>query len=291
MKAPRRALSWARSVLGRGARIERSVSLTGGITGRVTALDAIDAERKRLRLVLKLYRPDPEELDSARREAHVLMLLADSGLPVPRMIAVDPEGAECGWPALLMTRMPGSRRMRPRDLAPWLHELAQLAARIHATPIPSSELSPYEPWGLEDPLPVPRWWSDPGVWRTAVEVAKGPEPDEPLTFIHRDFHPGNVLWSGARPSSIVDWLHGCWGSPSVDLAHCRINLWLDHGPAAAERLLNAYRQIRPDLEDFNPYWDIVDALGWIPKPKRDGLTRVRRYESFVTAAVRSLDSR
>ena len=265
--------------------------LTGGITGRVTAVDMVDTGGHQHRLVLKLYRPDPDEPDSARREAHVLMLLAASDLPVPRVIAVDPEGVECGWPALLMTRMPGRRRQRPRELAPWLRELARLAARIHALPIPSLELARYQPWGLEDPLPMPRWWSDPEVWRTAVEVAKGQPPDEPHAFIHRDFHPGNVLWSGPRPSAIVDWLHGCWGPPSVDLAHCRLNLWLDNGPDAALDLLRAWRSHRPDFPGLHPYWDIVDAVSWIPDPKRDGVTRARRYESFIVAAVRSLGSR
>lgn len=266
----------------------RWAALTGGITGSVTALDARNAKGKHLRLVLKLYRPDPDEPDSARREAHVLMLLADSDLPVPRVIAVDPDGAECGWPALLMTRMPGRRRTRPGDLTPWLQDLAQLAARIHSKPIPSIELPRYEPWGLEDPLTMPRWWSDPGVWRNAVEVAKGPAPEEPHMFIHRDFHPGNVLWSGARPSAIVDWLHGCWGPPSVDLAHCKINLWLDNGPAAAQGFLDAWRSQRSDFRGLHPYWDIVDAVSWMPDPERDGLKSTKRYESFVTSAVRRL---
>ncbi len=235
--------------------------------------------------MLKLYRADASEPDSAWREAHILNLLASSELPVPRTVALDRDGSEAGMPALLMSRMPGRRRMRPREIDPWLQELAAVAARIHALPITQSDLPRHGLWGLDDPLPVPDWWTDAGVWRAAVDVFRGPGPDEPRCFIHRDFHYGNLLWRGGHVSAIVDWLHGCWGPASADLAHCRINLWLDHGPAAAQGWLDAYREINPEMTPYNRYSDIADAMSWHLDPKRDGLDRARRYESFMTAAI------
>jgi aminoglycoside phosphotransferase (APT) family kinase protein len=135
---------------------------------------------------------------------------------------------------------------------------------------------------------MPRWWTDRDVWLRALEIFHRPAPDEPPVFIHRDFHPGNVLWTGARPSAIVDWLHGCLGPASVDIAHCRLNLWLDIGPQAADGLLDAYRAIGVELPTHNPYWDIADAMSWRIDPVRDGFTRARRYESFVVTAVTAL---
>jgi len=264
MKAER-GLAWAESVT--GARVVRSWPIAGGMTGNVFALDTSD----RRSLVLKLYRQDRHEPDSAWREAHILDLLADRTLPAPGAVAVDRDGESCGWPALLMTRVSGNLRARPVE-KPHLRELVAFAKRIHEVPIQQDQLPAYQPWGLEGRLPMPRWWTDPPVWKAAVEVAKGPAPLEPECFIHRDFHPGNVLWSGARIAGVVDWLHGCWGPPSVDFAHCRINLWLDHGPTVADTFAS----------DVHPYWDIVDALSWSPS------ARLRRFESFITAAVSRL---
>jgi aminoglycoside phosphotransferase (APT) family kinase protein len=247
------------------------------MTGEVAALDLSDSRGRRQRLVLKLYHPDPSEPDSAWREAHILELLAESDVPVPRVVAIDRNGALTGWPALLMTHMPGRRRMRPHQPGPWLAELKHLAERIHRLAVPHDALPRYRPWGLDDPLPVPGWWTNREVWLRAVEIFHGPMPDEPQTFIHRDFHPGNVLWTGERPSAIVDWLHGCLGPASVDYAHCRLNIHLDLGEEIGRRW--------PEVHQF---WEIVDALSWVPDPKIHGIRRGRRYESFVSAAVARL---
>jgi Ser/Thr protein kinase RdoA (MazF antagonist) len=266
-------------------RLERVKPIAGGITGMVLTLDAMRQSRQRL--VLKLYRPDPSEPDSAAREARILELLAPHGLLAPRLIAIDREGTDSAWPALLMTRLPGRRRFRPRELGSWLDGLARMAARIHALPVPLDGLPAYRPWGPGDALERPAWWSSPAeVWSQAVAVFRGPAPEEPHVFIHRDFHPGNVLWKGRRASGIVDWLHGCRGPRSVDAAHCRINLWLDHGGGMADLWLDAFRANDPAApHEHNPYWDIADALGMVPDPAVDGWRGVRRYEAFVSAAV------
>ena len=207
----------------------------------------------------------------------MLELLAPTGLPVPRVVAMDREGTDTMWPALLMTRMPGRRRMRPP-----LVELARLARRVHTADVPLDALPPYRSW-VSDALERPAWWSDAGVWSAAMEIVEGPAPNEPLTFIHRDFHVGNVLWQGERPSALVDWLHGCRGPVSVDIAHCRLNLWLDNGPAVADAWLEACGVV-----SHHPYWDIADALSWIPQPLVDGMRRAKRCESFIVTAVSRL---
>jgi aminoglycoside phosphotransferase (APT) family kinase protein len=281
-------LTWAASAVGPGAQVASSSLLAGGSTGSVTALVVEDRAGRRRRLVLKLYRPDPTEPDSAWREAHILDLLSSSDLEVPRVLAIDRDGSQCGWPAVLMTRMPGRLREHPRDLRPYLHDLALLASRIHAVGVRREDLPDYRPWGVDEERRLPEWWTRPDIWSRAVKVFRGPAPRERHTFIHRDYHSANVLWVGRRPSAVVDWLHGCWGPPAVDLAHCRINLWLLLGPQAADGLVAAYRELRPGHPPHHPYWDIVDALSWVPDPAVDGMKRARRFESFVTAAVSRL---
>jgi len=51
------------------------------------------------------------------------------------------------------------------------------------------------------------------VWERAVEISRGPAPDLPAVLLHRDFHPGNVLWRYGRVSGVVDWLGACCPDP------------------------------------------------------------------------------
>ena len=52
--------------------------------------------------------------------------------------------------------------------------------------------------------------------------------------MHRDFHPGNVLWRRGMVTGVVDWQAACTGPAVADVAHCRVNL-LTFGPDAAAR--------------------------------------------------------
>jgi Ser/Thr protein kinase RdoA (MazF antagonist) len=253
----------------------------------VLALDVVDEAGRLHLLVLKLYTPDPTEPDSPRREALILDLLRTSDLTVPRVVAIDPDGAQCEMPALLMTRLPGRPRILPRQIEPWINDLAVSAARIHATPIPPNALPPYERWEHEIPAGAPSWSRQPAIWTKAIETFMQPPPTHVKSFIHRDFHAGNVLWMAGAVSGIVDWLHGCWGPPEQDLAHCRLNVWLNQGPAAADALLVSYRRLVPDsFPPYDPYWDLDEALG--NHGTEDPPGNPRRYEAFIAAAVSKL---
>ena len=73
------------------------------------------------------------------------------------------------------------------------------------------------------------------------------------TFIQRDHHAGNVLWSYGRVSGVVDWVEACVGPPAVDFARARLNLAAQMGVPAARRYAKC-----PGIE-VDPVWDIVDA--------------------------------
>jgi Ser/Thr protein kinase RdoA (MazF antagonist) len=278
-----RGLAWAAAAVGPQARLVRSAPIAGGRTGSVIALDVVDGNGRTHRLVLKLYTPDPTEPDSPKREAHILDLLRESDLKGPQVIAIDPEGVECEMPALLMTRLPGKPRVWPRDIKQWIHDLATCAAQIHATPIGPEALPTYRRYERDKPAAPPAWSRRPALWEEAIEVYRGPAPASTESFIHRDFHAGNVLWKDDKVQGIVDWLHGCWGPAQQDLAHCRLNLWLNQGPAAADALVAAYHRVAPSAQPYHPYWDLDEALGNHDPSAPPG--NPSRYEAFVAAAV------
>ena len=56
-------------------------------------------------------------------------------------------------------------------------------------------------------------------------------------FLHRDFHPGNLLWTDERITGVVDWVSACAGPPEEDIGHCRANLAIRHGQDWADEFL------------------------------------------------------
>ena len=99
--------------------------------------------------------------------------------------------------------------------------------------------------------------------------------------MHRDYHPGNVLWVGTEISGIIDWTGACWGPPAADLGHLRVNLAADHGVAQADAATRAYLAAGGRLEN-RVYWDIRMLLDWLPDLDEAyasgvGLDRMERY--------------
>jgi aminoglycoside phosphotransferase (APT) family kinase protein len=76
--------------------------------------------------------------------------------------------------------------------------------------------------------------------------------------VHRDFHPGNVLWRRHRVTGVVDWANACRGPWDVDVVHCRTNLIGLSRVEAADRFEAAYRSETGRVLD--PYWEMAAVL-------------------------------
>jgi aminoglycoside phosphotransferase (APT) family kinase protein len=57
------------------------------------------------------------------------------------------------------------------------------------------------------------------LWNEAFALLEHPTPIYEGTFLHPDFHLGNVLWSHGRITGVVDWVETSWGPPALDVAH------------------------------------------------------------------------
>lgn len=273
---PAEALRWCAAAIAPGAEIVRVQPLAGGMSSAVHAVDVEDGRRRAHRLVLRrMVRPEllEEEPDILHREATVLEVVRGCALPTPELVALDADAEATDVPALLMTRVPGSVDWRPTDLDGYLRRLAGALPAIHATPV-SVPVRAYAPYELEMHRP-PRWSSRPELWTRAFELLESPPPAAEPCFIHRDYHPGNVLWAGGAVSGVVDWLHASVGSPMVDVGHCRGNLGDAFGMCAADRFLELYLAASGRDDEYHPYWDVAAALGglreddpWAPDAER-----------------------
>jgi aminoglycoside phosphotransferase (APT) family kinase protein len=287
---PERALRWAAAAAGGvGARVRSSEALVGGTSSAVHAL-TIDGEDGRVHeLVLRRFvRADwlAEEPDVAAREAAALALLANRGLPTPRLVAADPDGAVVGVPAVLMTRLPGRIEWDPPEVERFLRRLAEPLPTIHAIPLPRATVLPdYQPYSLKLRRP-PAWASRPDVWARAFQLLDAPPPSGERAVIHRDYHPGNVLWHSGRVSGVVDWVNTSIGCPWADVGHCRVNIASELGEPAADRFLELYRAASGRGDEYDPYWDIAAAVGGLDEDVDEALSPAD--ESFLTAAVARL---
>ncbi|MHB1296310.1 MAG: phosphotransferase family protein [Anaerolineae bacterium] len=259
-------LRWIADALGPGARVVSTAHIAGATSSTLYRVQA-RTPRGAQQLVLRLFTLRAwvaEEPDLAPHEAASLEKVAAAGLPAPRLVAYDADGACCGVPAVLMTELPGTVLLRPPDLDDWLQQLADAVAAIHQI-IPDDFPWRYASYYDPHTLTPPAWSNEQALWERALARLREPPPDEPPRFIHRDYHPCNVLWHKGHVSGMVDWPNACVGPVSEDLAHCRANLNGLYGLEAADAFLRHYRAIS-GAPDLDPYWDLAALGDGLPGP-------------------------
>jgi aminoglycoside phosphotransferase (APT) family kinase protein len=283
-RPPRQALAWAGACL--GGPVTSARALRGGMSSAVHLVTVRRPDGRRAQAVLRRYvRPDPDEPDPAAREARALRLAGATAVPTPALLAVDPDGTQAGVPALLMGRLPGRVDWWPSDLDRWLEWLAGLLPRIHGTVLPPGGAVPrFAPYRQKNYRP-PGWARYPRVWERAVEISRGAAPDLPAVLLHRDFHPGNVLWRYGRVSGVVDWLGACCGPAPADVAHCRINL-LTMGTEVTSRFTVRWEQVSGTT--YHPWGDVVTIVGFLDDLREDWGSERFGVEDMLARAVAEL---
>jgi aminoglycoside phosphotransferase (APT) family kinase protein len=306
---PEAARRWVCDVT--GAELVEAADLPGATSSRVFLLGFDDGTH----LVLRLHTKDgwlALEPDLATREAHTLQALSSSTIVAPALVAVDEAGEFCGRPAVLMSHLRG--RADFSDASPArLRALAAAIQPLHAL-APPSDLPRFEPYLSAAQRAVPVWTTIAETWQTAIDICALPAPVGPVCFIHRDFHPGNVLIEAGSVSGIVDWPNACIGPPEIDVAHCKINLAITHGLDAANRFGAEFGTgfgaefgtgfgtgfgTDPKRQ---AYWDLIDCLEMFEdgqSPDVSGINALHalgapqlttalindRYDEYVTDAV------
>ncbi len=219
------------------------------------------------RLVLRVHDNSDwlrKEPDLVAHEVAALQYAFDAGLPVPEPVAWDALGEACGLPLLLMRWLPGSVLLQPAGMDDWLRQQAQALLDIHR--LSATDFGwEWFTWAPASPE-VPGWSEVPQAWERAIRITAGPAPAAPSGFIHRDYHPVNLLWQGQHLSAVVDWVNACRGATAVDLAHCRSNLIVLYGPEAADRFLQHYRQMGGADHGDMTWWDLKSLTECLPGP-------------------------
>ena len=275
--------------------------LRGGTSAAVHLVRVRDRRGDTRSLVLRRFvRADwlTREPDLAAREARALDLLASSDVAAPRLVAVDATGAECHVPAVLMARLPGRVDVAPTDTRRYVRAIAEQLPAVHAIEVPEG-VPPYYPYFEEETEEEARafaWSRRPESWRAALGLVSQDRPPFQPSFIHRDFHPGNVLWSRGRVSGVIDWVNASVGPRDVDASHCAVNIAELFGVRAATRFREAYEAAAGVRQE--PFWDLVAAVDrgeptadqWRDAGRTDltDALMLRRREAYLESVLRRL---
>lgn len=243
--------------------------LHGGITSLLHSITLAVHGREQAVVLRQFNNPDwvRSVPDLAVREAESLRRAARAGgIQVPEVVAYDMTGNECGVPAVLMTRLAGEVLLLPQDQESWLDSMARSLARIHTVEAEGFPWS-FAPYFDAASLDTSSWSRVPELWQAAAAIVKEAVPVFTPRFIHRDYHPANLLSLHGQVSGVVDWVNGCVGPAGLDVGHCRVNLAQLHHVGVADEFLAAYLRYSGSAFTYDPYWDLValiDFAYWPP---------------------------
>ncbi|MFB7496584.1 phosphotransferase family protein [Streptomyces sp. NPDC056161] len=302
-------LAWVGRHLEVGERIVRIEALHGGLAAEMRRLTIGTRDGDTRDLVLRTFVGVEHAEDWLNREAGALALLTGTDVSAPGLVAVDPTAEHCEYPSLLMTHLAGRTVLADEGVETRVPLLARQLVAIHALR-PVERPRAYVALTTADTVVTPKG-ADAAAWAAAIDMIRKPPPPYEGRFLHRDFHPGNVLFdvpspspADARITGVVDWAATSWGPTDLDVAHCCTTLALLHGPAWGLRLAEEYEAaggVLAATASERLYWRVRDGLAFseevrlVSRPWREaGRTELttraveERLDAYVTALMDAL---
>jgi aminoglycoside phosphotransferase (APT) family kinase protein len=256
-----KALQWIVDCVNPSATVKSIQRLQGGISSIVHSVSLRIGNSVNEYVIRQFDNSDwlQAEPDLVLHEVSSLRQAAGVDVPTPDLIAFDQSGDHCGMPAVLMSKLEGAVILEPSDRNVWLDGLAQSLVAIHQVTANDYPWS-YRTYNNLDTIEIPMWSSYPQSWSKAMDIARGPKSLSKDVFIHRDYHPTNVLWQHNKVSGVVDWVNACKGPAGIDVGHCRWNLAMLYDCTVADQFLSRYEAYASSSFTYDPYWDIISIM-------------------------------
>lgn len=259
--------------------------LTGSYSNHTHLVNIEFTDRPTQKIVLRRYNETNGDCSGkARREFHTLKLLQGQGFPAPRPLYLDDTGNLLGSPGIMTEFVDGEQidiDTEPHNWGNKIDVVAQMLARIHATPFDDSTRQHLMNGNIEA-----AWFVKSGtipdyvkqhpdgvmVWKTVAERLPQIRPVEPV-LLHLDYWSGNILWDKGQISAVVDWEEAAYGDPAIDIAYCRMELYLQGLDEAAERFLRTYEKAAGNPVAHLGLWELAASVRtmlnldeWFTKP-------------------------
>lgn len=254
-------LKWIVNVIGVNTQVTAIERLKGSTSSTLHCVTLLSGGKKKDVVIRQFDNKEwlEEEPDLVLHEANSLQMADKVAVPTPEIIAYDEKGEMCGIPAIIMSNVDGAVDLKPKEMNTWLNALASALAKIHI--VDAAEFRwEYFTYNDVSSLQVPKWSNVPFVWETIIKKVQQPRPKTKECFIHRDFHPTNVLFRDGHVSGVVDWVNACKGPAGIDVGHCRLNLALLYDVGTADEFLRAYQNAAGEDFDYDPYWDLISLI-------------------------------
>jgi aminoglycoside phosphotransferase (APT) family kinase protein len=292
-------LNWVIESVDSTAAVQSINQLHGGMSSIVHSISLLVNQEEK-KVVLRQFDNEEwllNEPDLPLHEAESLRFAAKVAVQTPQIIAFDETGSECGMPSVLMTQLDGSIVLQPPNIDQWLNGMAEALVRIHAV---DADHYPWTYFTYNDisSLQTPAWSKYPALWDNIIDLVRGPRPSYKPCFIHRDYHPTNVLWNQNKISGVVDWVNACQGPAGIDIGHCRLNLALLYDVPTADGFLSAYQRHAGASFHYEPFWDLLSLIDILFGPPTvypgwaafgvTGLTddlMIERLDSYMTSLL------
>jgi aminoglycoside phosphotransferase (APT) family kinase protein len=248
------------------------------------------------RIVVRRYAEcSAGQAQKARLEFKALSLLQSHNVPVPEPLYLDQDGTLLGTPGMVTRYVPGRQVMAPppNPLA-WARALATMLAKIHSVPCNADartfllDANSEATWFLHTGAIPDYMRAHPDgaiVWQAVHDLWPCIHQAQPA-LVHIDYWPGNVLWVGDRITAVVDWEEAACGAPGIDVAYCRMNMFLDRLDQAAVEFLDTYEAEMGPVANL-AFWELaaaarpmIDPQGWeITDP-----SKAKIFRQFIASA-------
>jgi aminoglycoside phosphotransferase (APT) family kinase protein len=282
------------------AKLLRAWELKGGISAQVTALEIERLDGQIEKMIVRQHgaADRAENPNIAADEFKLLQHLNAVGLAVPKPYLTDASCDIFDIPYIVIEFIEGETDFAPASLDDALRQLAAHLVHIHRVDAAPLTFLPDEEQKYSDRLHHPPAKLDTSLSEGRIRealVSVWPLPHyNPLTLLHGDYWPGNVLWKNGQVAAIIDWEDAAIGDPLADLGNMRMELLWTFGVEAMEQFTQHYQAM--NALDFTnlPYWDLCAALRPASKISEwagDGVTEKRMrdgHHHFITQAFAKL---
>lgn len=272
---PDRIATFLLEETGRSATVVNYEPMSGGYSRLMARADIVWDDGTSEHVVLRGDPPPGKamvETDRALEWRLLSTLTAAAQVSMPAARWFDASGDRLGTTAIVIDFCAGSNLQRilndadPADLEQHALDLATAMGRLHSTDVSSVSAILATPESSADRLNQmitslrtiedAALEAEPIVRYAAGYLAANPPPPAPLTIVHGDFQPANIIVEADGSYSVVDWEFCRIGDPREDLAYY-VNYASALGPDLyrhdPEAFLARYREVTGFSEEaINP---------------------------------------
>jgi hypothetical protein len=279
-EGPPTVLTWAASI--------------AGFSGRTAAVHDLSQPGSNGPWALELERGEPvagvvvhvlggaDAPDDVAQCLHLQLAALESalaaGLPVPAVLAVDPNGESSGWVAMVQEWIAGSSSIPVEPDGRRMRALGRVAAGIHAVTVAEDAQLPPRVRSIGD-VDFRRFGPADGddsrsaaLYRAAFDyVDAHPCAPPARSLTHGDLWQGNVTWSGDTVSGVLDWDEAGVGAAGIDIGSLRMDIAVMYGVRWSDEVSAGWREATGAPVADAPYWDLVavtsspfDLGMWLP---------------------------